>query len=131
MKSFLLSERDSFVSLSKQAIGMSKFNIYWTYPVRLRTHKILHHILFDMALVGGSLEFLHLHLDLNKTFVRIFVKRKTSQYVILAKQANDQQYSCYLLHLLSGLVLLLVHAGQEVILPLQLPTNNENFLKTS
>ena len=28
----------------------------------------------------------------------------------------------YLLHLLPGLVLLLVHAGQEVILPLQFPT---------
>ena len=35
----------------------------------------------------------------------------------------------YLLHLLPGLVLLLVHAGQEVILPLQLPTEDENAFK--
>ena len=37
----------------------------------------------------------------------------------------------YLLHLLPGLVLLLVHAGQEILLPLQLTTDNENLMKTS
>ena len=65
---------------------MSRFNIYWTYPFGLRTQKILYHILFVLALVGGSLEFLHLHLDLNKTHVRIFVKIS----VTLVKQENNR-----------------------------------------